>query len=450
MRQCCLVCVPPETELLPPEYALSCRLLANYMGTCIGSDDHTTKMAPYVLHSTFPPALPSPPPPGQPIRQLCEVDGCMVARRFGSPGQQPRFCGSHRPAGTVNVKDRRCEYELCCLQPSFSLPGERRARFCSDHSTEGMINVRHPRCRHQDAPEAGGKRCVVYPTYADKDSKAPIFCIEHKKPDMVNVKRAREASKKRGRRREPQSQAPPRAIGLGGRRDYVTLRSPPAGMGTWRSAGTEAGTRTDVSVGAEAAPPLPPPPPLPSPGITADVPESTAGVASMKVGPPLDDRQFLPEILGSGVITSGLSGGAEADGTSYSDGLEQGATMEATGPTGAVTRIGRVPGVSSSDALPTKNRGSSHRPLVPFSQSALALLPAAMPRGSVDLDRNMEAAVAAAANAAVTLAAVEAAAVSTAVRGGGPTAEAPLRHRAAANSSRNGLWPQRETLTRRT
>lgn len=347
------------------------------------------------------------------------------------------------------MKDRRCEHELCYLQPSFSLPGEKKARFCSDHSTEGMVNVRHPRCRHRDDPGAGGKRCLVYPTFGDKGSKTPIFCFEHKKPDMVDIKRAREASKKRGKRHQPQPQNPPPATALGGRRNHGTWRSPPAGMGSRRSAGSEAGIRADISIGAEPVPPLPPPPRLLSPGIAANVSESTSGVASKKVGPPLDDRRFLRKSLGSGVMSGGFSGGADADGTSFSSGREQAAAMEATRPRRTVFRIREVPGVFSRDALHTNNRGSSHRPLVPFSQSALALLPAAMPRGSVDIDRDVEAAVAAAGAAAAAFAAVDSATVATRVKGSDAIAEVARRHLAAANSSRSGSWPQRETLKRR-
>ena len=52
---------------------------------------------------------------------------------------QGHFCASHRVAGMVNVKQKRCAAEGCNNRPSFNHLGEPNGIFCSTHKLEGMV-----------------------------------------------------------------------------------------------------------------------------------------------------------------------------------------------------------------------------------------------------------------------------------------------------------------------
>ena len=52
---------------------------------------------------------------------------------------QGHFCASHRGAGMVNVKQKRCAAEACNNRPSFNHLGETHGIFCSTHKLEGMV-----------------------------------------------------------------------------------------------------------------------------------------------------------------------------------------------------------------------------------------------------------------------------------------------------------------------
>ncbi|CAN0588106.1 unnamed protein product, partial [Ectocarpus sp. 12 AP-2014] len=46
---------------------------------------------------------------------------------------QAQFCGTHAVAGMVDVITKRCAHPGCPKQPSFGVPGTRKAEYCAKH-----------------------------------------------------------------------------------------------------------------------------------------------------------------------------------------------------------------------------------------------------------------------------------------------------------------------------
>ena len=133
-------------------------------------------------------APPSDPPPlngvdAAPIQSLqprskkrkrltsCEHSGCTILNPvFGVEGGKARFCGTHKEAGMVDVKSKRCEHDGCTSQPVFGVEGG-KACFCGAHKEAGMVDVRHKRCEHDG--------CTSQPSYGVPGFTATL-CAKHK------------------------------------------------------------------------------------------------------------------------------------------------------------------------------------------------------------------------------------------------------------------------------
>lgn len=110
---------------------------------------------------------------------------CMSARRpekrriasYGYPGEQPRFCASHKMEGMGDVSNKICKHASCDKHALFGIAGE-RAQFCKLHKAEGMTNVASKRCAHDN--------CKKHPAYA-LPGESPKFCNLHKTANMIDV-----------------------------------------------------------------------------------------------------------------------------------------------------------------------------------------------------------------------------------------------------------------------
>jgi hypothetical protein len=79
----------------------------------------------------------------------------------------------------VDIKNKKCEYENCNIQPNYNYINETKARFCNRHKLLGMIDVKNKTCNF--------KQCNTIANYNYKGLK-PIFCARHKLDFMIDVK----------------------------------------------------------------------------------------------------------------------------------------------------------------------------------------------------------------------------------------------------------------------
>jgi len=85
-----------------------------------------------------------------------QAPGCGARPSFGEAGgarARARFCGTHAPAGAVNIYRKTCEAEAgpsdaggagaggCPRQASYGAPGARKGSRCRAHALPGMVHL---------------------------------------------------------------------------------------------------------------------------------------------------------------------------------------------------------------------------------------------------------------------------------------------------------------------
>ncbi len=73
----------------------------------------------------------------------CEYYGCKLYPCYGYTNKSPKWCKSHAPTNTINLKKKICE--KCELTASFGFETENIRKYCEFHSTEGMTNLNKKR-----------------------------------------------------------------------------------------------------------------------------------------------------------------------------------------------------------------------------------------------------------------------------------------------------------------
>ena len=73
----------------------------------------------------------------------------------------------------IDVKNKKCIYKLCKIQPYYNYKGNKNGIFCFEHKKPGMINVKDKKCIYE--------LCKKQPCFNYKENKNGIFCSEHKK-----------------------------------------------------------------------------------------------------------------------------------------------------------------------------------------------------------------------------------------------------------------------------
>ena len=112
----------------------------------------------------------------------CNYSGCKIKNAvYDISGGKGRFCNEHKEPGMIDVKNKRCEFDGCDVQPTYDISGG-KGRFCNEHKEPGMIDVKHKRCEFDG--------CDVQPVYDISGGKGR-FCNEHKEPGMIDVKSKR-------------------------------------------------------------------------------------------------------------------------------------------------------------------------------------------------------------------------------------------------------------------
>ena len=120
------------------------------------------------------------------MRLECENPGCSKEPAFNVEGATTRrFCATHKLAGMVNVKNKRCENPGCnSLSPVFNVEGATTGRFCTTHKLAGMVNVKSKRCENPGCNSLG-------PVFNVEGTTTGRFCATHKLAGMVDVKSKR-------------------------------------------------------------------------------------------------------------------------------------------------------------------------------------------------------------------------------------------------------------------
>jgi len=80
----------------------------------------------------------------------------------------------------VDIKNIKCNYSNCNIQPSFNIKGELYAKFCIKHKTDEMFDIRSNICKYIN--------CDIRASYNLPNIKKGIYCKNHKDKNMILVK----------------------------------------------------------------------------------------------------------------------------------------------------------------------------------------------------------------------------------------------------------------------
>eukprot|EP00752_Nemacystus_decipiens_P005692 g5152.t1 len=125
-------------------------------------------------------------------RTKCPVQGCGKEPSFGVAGtRSAKFCRVHADPTMVNVRaNRKCASPGCETRPAYGQPGSGKsqfckphalpgmAKYCQDHKKEGHVDVITKKCA---AP--GG--CHKQPSFGMPGSRKAEFCAKHASHDMI-------------------------------------------------------------------------------------------------------------------------------------------------------------------------------------------------------------------------------------------------------------------------
>jgi len=74
----------------------------------------------------------------------------------------------------VDVKNKKCEYSGCHLQPQYGLENG-KVSHCAEHKEASMVDLTHKRC----------EKCIKRARFGVKGEKVK-YCADHKETEMVD------------------------------------------------------------------------------------------------------------------------------------------------------------------------------------------------------------------------------------------------------------------------
>lgn len=119
-------------------------------------------------------------PEGRKSRQPCSHPGCPVAvASFNYLDQYPGiFCSKHKEPGMINVRQRLCRHDDCCLLPTYGYPNTKTGLYCRIHRPSGTVNIHNQlKCRN--------RCCHKRAIFSTVGQTKPTLCFEHKEAGMV-------------------------------------------------------------------------------------------------------------------------------------------------------------------------------------------------------------------------------------------------------------------------
>lgn len=108
---------------------------------------------------------------------ICIDPNCIKYASYNILGQPPKYCGTHKTDGMININGNYCIDPTCSKFASFNLVGQ-KPRFCGTHKLPDMIKINANYCIDPD--------CSTRATYNLVGQK-PIFCGTHKTDNMICI-----------------------------------------------------------------------------------------------------------------------------------------------------------------------------------------------------------------------------------------------------------------------
>lgn len=103
---------------------------------------------------------------------------CLLCKKnpsFNYYGSKPRYCKDHKKDSMINVRNKLCNYNLCCNRGYYYLI-DKKILYCYIHKLDGMDNIHLQKCLE----------CNINASFGFKGGKR-LYCFKHKKNNMISI-----------------------------------------------------------------------------------------------------------------------------------------------------------------------------------------------------------------------------------------------------------------------